>query len=52
MTKENKISLLEEWAWLFGRFKSKKRNQSPMWVTLEGNPKVEVTHFGKLTKIT
>ena len=47
MTKEKMISLLEEWVWLFGRFKSKKGNQSSMWVTLEGNPAVEVTHFGK-----
>ena len=49
MAKEKKISLLKEWAQLLGRFKSKKGNQSPVWVTSKGSLAVEVTHFGKWT---
>ena len=49
MTKEKKISMLEEWAWLFGIFKSKKREPISNVVTSEGNSAVEVTHFGKWT---
>ena len=47
MVKEKNISLLKEWGWVFSKFKSKKGNQSPMWVTSEGNPAIEVTHFEK-----
>ena len=31
----------------FWQIQVQKENQSPMWVTSEGNPAVEVTHFGK-----
>jgi len=49
MAKGKKIRLVKEWALVFSRFKSKKGNQSPMWVTSKGNPTVEVTHFEKWT---
>ena len=35
----------------FQQARAQKGNRSSMWVTLEGTPAVEVTHFGKMTKM-